>query len=148
MKDVYSYRDGDGNRVYVVRGISDNKLQMAIRHTTTNSVDSHSWGPRFPPGRITNISTSVSGWGSTKPAKMMMAMNAIADLGIGWVNGIGTYGITAADDMPNHGEATYDGNWVAAIQSADEEGRRRLRRFIAALRRCALFSRRIKSVSL
>ncbi len=29
---------------------------------------------------------------------------------------------TEASDMPNHGDATYDGNWVATIQAADEDG--------------------------
>ena len=41
----------------------------------------------------------------------------LSDLGIGFVDGSG---MTA--DMPNFGDATYDGNWVAAVRSADEDG--------------------------
>lgn len=45
---------------------------------------------------------------------------AIADLGIGFVQSIGD-GMTG-DDMPNHGDATYTGDWVAAVQKKDEDG--------------------------
>ena len=41
--------------------------------------------------------------------------------GIGFVQSIGD-GMTAADDMPNFGSATYDGNWVATVQAADPDG--------------------------
>ena len=47
-------------------------------------------------------------------------VNKIADLGIGFVAQYGEAGMT--QDMPNFGEATYNGNWVANIQAADEEG--------------------------
>ena len=45
----------------------------------------------------------------------------IDGLGIGFVQSIGD-GMTAGDDMPNHGSATYDGNWVAAVQEANAHG--------------------------
>ena len=44
----------------------------------------------------------------------------ISDLGIGFVQSIGD-GLTGAD-MPNNGDATYSGNWVANVQRADEDG--------------------------
>ena len=44
----------------------------------------------------------------------------IADLGIGFLQSIDG-GMTGAD-MPNAGEATYNGNWVAAVRSAHAAG--------------------------
>ena len=46
--------------------------------------------------------------------------HAPADLGIGFVQNIGD-GLTGAD-MPNNGDAKYDGSWVANVQKADPEG--------------------------
>ena len=43
-----------------------------------------------------------------------------SDLGIGFVQSIGD-GLTGTD-MPNNGNATYSGNWAAAVQAADEDG--------------------------
>ncbi len=45
----------------------------------------------------------------------------IDGLGIGFVQSIGD-GMTPVADMLNHGEATYNGNWVATIQEADPDG--------------------------
>ena len=44
----------------------------------------------------------------------------IADLGIGFVQSIGD-GLTGAD-MPNNGTGEYEGNWVAAVRAANEDG--------------------------
>ena len=44
-----------------------------------------------------------------------------SSLGIGFVQNFSGEGMTGAD-MPNHGGATYDGNWVAAVQGADDDG--------------------------
>ena len=44
----------------------------------------------------------------------------IADLGIGFVQSIGG-GLTGAD-MPNGGIANYNGDWVAAVREADDDG--------------------------
>ena len=41
--------------------------------------------------------------------------------GIGFVQSIGD-GMTADDDMPNFGSATYNGNWAATVQEADPDG--------------------------
>ena len=43
------------------------------------------------------------------------------DLGIGFVQNFPGGGMTGAD-MPNNGEATYSGSWVAAVQLADDDG--------------------------
>ena len=54
--------------------------------------------------------------------------NTVADLGTGFVNALADgMGMTnpdhaAEDGMPNSGTATYNGNWVANIQEADEQG--------------------------
>ena len=49
----------------------------------------------------------------------------IGALGIGFVNNIGD-GMTpiggGADDMPNNGKATYEGDWVATVQEANVDG--------------------------
>ena len=44
----------------------------------------------------------------------------LSDLGIGFVQSIGDP-LTGAD-MPNNGDATYSGNWAAAVQAEDENG--------------------------
>ena len=50
----------------------------------------------------------------------------LSDLGIGFVQNFSGEGLTTigggSDDMPNGGEAMYNGNWVAAVQSRDEDG--------------------------
>ena len=46
----------------------------------------------------------------------------LSALGIGFVQSIGTHGMTGAD-MPNNGSATYTGNWAATIQAADDAGK-------------------------
>ena len=45
----------------------------------------------------------------------------IADLGIGFVQNWSLSGLTGAD-MPNNGDATYNGNWVATVRAADNDG--------------------------
>ena len=50
----------------------------------------------------------------------------LSDLGIGFVQNFSGEGLTSigggSDDMPNGGGATYNGNWVAAVQAADGDG--------------------------
>ena len=50
----------------------------------------------------------------------------LSDRGIGFVQNYSGGGLTSiggtSDDMPNGGDATYNGNWVAAVQGADEDG--------------------------
>ena len=50
----------------------------------------------------------------------------LADLGIGFVQNWSGEGLTSIgggkDDMPNGGDATFVGNWVAAVRAADEDG--------------------------
>ena len=47
--------------------------------------------------------------------------SAASDFGIGFVQNFAG-APTEASDMPNHGSAIYDGNWVATIQAADPDG--------------------------
>ncbi len=53
-------------------------------------------------------------------AAEMDGSQELSDLGIGFVQSIGD-GLTGAD-MPNNGGAMYSGNWVGAVQRADEDG--------------------------
>ena len=130
-KEVFSYDDPDnaGTTIYVV-------LQTTTIGTTTEVV--------YQPVDIT-----VVGQPDEDDAETLMEVNAsipeatdykhihfgawaalgtpkkdgsqaIDDLGIGFVQSIGD-GLTGAD-MPNNGGATYDGNWVAAVQKADPDG--------------------------
>ena len=59
-------------------------------------------------------------WAGLSAAKATGAQT-IADLGIGFVQSIGT-GMTGAD-MPNSGSASYTGNWVGTVQAADAAGK-------------------------
>ena len=45
--------------------------------------------------------------------------NALATLGVGFVAGLSEM---TGDDMPNHGDATYNGGWIAHVQAADPDG--------------------------
>ena len=64
-------------------------------------------------------------WASLGDAAKSGAQN-LSDLGIGFVQNYSDGGLTpiggTSDDMPNHGSAEYNGNWVAAIQAEDEDG--------------------------
>ena len=50
----------------------------------------------------------------------------LSELGIGFVQNFSGGGLTSiggtSDDLPNSGDATYNGNWAAAVQAADDEG--------------------------
>ena len=50
----------------------------------------------------------------------------LSGLGIGFVQNFSGEGLTpiggGSDDMPNNGSATYNGNWVASVQTRDEDG--------------------------
>ena len=43
---------------------------------------------------------------------------AIADLGTGFVTATADGGGMTGDDMPNHGSATYNGQWVASVRGS------------------------------
>ena len=50
----------------------------------------------------------------------------LSELGFGFVQNFSGVGLTSiggtSDDMPNSGVGTYNGNWAAAVQAADDEG--------------------------
>ena len=58
-------------------------------------------------------------WAALGEAEDDGTQNTLAELGIGFVHNVGDP-MTA--NMPNHGDAIYDGNWVAAVQVADPDG--------------------------
>ena len=53
--------------------------------------------------------------------------NTVADLGIGFVTATPD-GMGMTEEMPNHGTATYNGNYVANVQEADLQGDGTIRR--------------------
>ena len=57
-------------------------------------------------------------WAGLNEANKDTGANTVSDLGIGFVANIGEM----TSNMPNYGEARYQGNWVANVQAADEEG--------------------------
>ena len=59
-------------------------------------------------------------WNALTPATKTTA-DKIADLGIGFVTAVPT-GTGMTEEMPQHGDATYAGNWVANIQGAKVAG--------------------------
>ena len=65
-------------------------------------------------------------WNALTPASKAGAQitpDKVADLGIGFATAQGTgEGMTPADDMPQLGDATYSGNWIANIQAAHPSG--------------------------
>ena len=59
-------------------------------------------------------------WAALGEAAASTGAQTPSALGIGFVQSIGD-GMTG-DDMPNHGDATYKGNWAASVQVADDDG--------------------------
>ena len=57
-------------------------------------------------------------WAGLDNADGATGENAINDLGIGFISALGDI----TEVMPNHGRATYNGNWVATVQQADDDG--------------------------
>ena len=64
-------------------------------------------------------------WAGLKTAADSGAQD-IVDLGTGFVQNHDGSGMTpiggTSDDMPNSGEGTYEGDWVAAVRAADNDG--------------------------
>ena len=58
-------------------------------------------------------------WADLKEAAKATGNNAVSELGVGFVAGLSEM---TGDDMPNHGEATYNGGWIAHVQAADPDG--------------------------
>ena len=59
-------------------------------------------------------------WAGLGDADSITGDNDVTDLGIGFV--VGLSDMTGDSDVPNHGDAIYNGNWVASIQAADDDG--------------------------
>ena len=58
-------------------------------------------------------------WAGLKAANEETGNNAVSELGVGFVAGLSEM---TGDDMPNHGEAFYNGGWIAHVQAADPDG--------------------------
>ncbi len=60
-------------------------------------------------------------WTDLKTIDSVTGDNALDSLGIGFVTALAD-GDGMTEEMPNHGDARYSGNWVAAIQALDDDG--------------------------
>ena len=128
-QQIYYYRTGaeDDARTKNV----DESKGFLRRTGTVNNADGTTTYNYFPvvvvrgvkvPAKADFVHLHYGVWNSLKP-ETKTTPNTITDLGIGFVTAIGDgEGMTAADDMPQLGDASYSGNWVANIQAADVSG--------------------------
>ena len=136
VKEVFSYVDDQDNAdaeddvtVYVVLGTT--ATTEGVTTVTYRHVNIKVTGPTVDEV-VTEMEVNASipeatdykhihfgAWAALGEAKKN-GTQAPADLGIGFVQSIGD-GLTGAD-MPNNGDATYDGSWVANVQKADPDG--------------------------
>ena len=144
---VYSYRDDNGHKVYVVEaertvvpGVTEVTYQSVQTHVAVNrdgkddtgveqdeataaGVTDHAAGDELVqvtaklPGRAAYDHIHFGTW-----AELNDDGTDVGGLGIGFVQNIGD-GMTPVADMLNHGTATYNGNWVATVQQADVDGK-------------------------
>ena len=127
--EVFSYVDTNDATVYVVLGTTSTTGTATT--VTYRPVDIKVTGPMVDE-EDTEMEVNASipeatdykhihfgAWAALGTPKKD-GSQAIDDLGIGFVQSIGD-GLTGAD-MPNNGDATYDGNWVATVQKADPDG--------------------------
>ncbi len=61
-------------------------------------------------------------WASLGKNDDMTGKQEVSELGIAFVQNFTGAGMTEDEEMPNNGDAKYEGNWVANIQEADEDG--------------------------
>ena len=143
----YFVDDGDGNpnnardddpandeRVYVVRGPATTSGDGETTTITYENVDIHITDVDRDGDADTDNALEVTAkipeateykhihfgvWAGLGDAEKDGSQE-LDNLGIGFVQSIGD-GLSG-DDMPNNGDATYSGNWVAAIRAADEDG--------------------------
>ena len=116
-----SERSEDGTTTYVYRAV-DIHITLASRGVpdTVGFVDTRDVEVTVSladPTDYKHINFGV--WAGLGEAEKN-GIQAIADLGVGFVQSIGD-GMTT-DDMPNHGNAMYNGDWVAAVQKQDLDG--------------------------
>ena len=115
----------------------DESKQFLRRTGTTNNSDGTTTYAYEPVNVVSGIKIPVAAefqhmhyglWNSLTPATKTSS-DKVADLGIGFVTAIADGdGMTDADDMPQLGDATYSGNWVANIQAADGGGKGLIKR--------------------
>ena len=129
-KEVFSYDDpaNAGTTIYVVLAST---TVAADTRVTYQRVDITVPGPVVDDETtVMEVNASIpeatdykhihfGAWAALGEAKKDGTQTS-ADLGIGFVQSIGD-GLTGAD-MPNNGDATYDGSWVANVQKADPDG--------------------------
>ena len=139
-KEVFSY-DVDGTPAYVVLdtttvGDDDDVVsyQRVDITATTRGVEDEDGGEQVPMTQVTATIPEATEykhihfgvWAALGAAEEDDGMQMPSNLGIGFVQNYSGGGLTSiggtSDDMPNSGDATYNGNWVAAVQGADEDG--------------------------
>ena len=136
---VYSYLNADDEPVYLVydserkeegdSGTTTYVYRMVNIVVAESRPDGDDDGEVADPGQVTaNIPEATDYdhihfgvWASLKENG-----TDVGGLGIGFVQNYSSGGLTSigggSDDMPNGGDATYNGNWVAAVQMRDEDG--------------------------
>ncbi len=136
---VYSYVNTDGETVYLVEDMSTRettgtgdtaRTEYTYQHVDITAVslpDSDDEDTALDEGQVTGKIPAAAEykhihfgvWAGLGAAKDD-GSQAIADLGIGFVQNHSGSGQTA--NMPLQGDATYEGDWVATVQAADEDG--------------------------
>ena len=114
---VYYY-ETSGGRVYVRAAgstVADNETTYNYDVLTTRK------GAKIPRGNdYEHLHFGL--WADLKTIDSVTGDNVLDSLGIGFVTALAD-GDGMTEDMPNHGDARYNGNWVAAIQAQDEDGK-------------------------
>ena len=112
---LYSYTNADGEKEHVrVEGSATSVTTGAVVTNTYQHVTIRA-GAKIP--EATEYSHLHFGVWSGLNGEAD-GTNTVADLGIGFVANIGEM----TSNMPNFGAATYDGNWVANVQAANDDG--------------------------
>ena len=133
-KEVFSYVDvGDGNAKKYVVLTTDSTTDGTTTYTYTNvdvtadhDGDTDQADATPETGVMAGLPEKTAydhihfGVWAALAAAAKDGTHGIDSLGIGFVQSIGD-GMTGAD-MPNHGTATYNGDWAATVQASDPDG--------------------------
>ena len=112
--------------VYYYETNTGNNYVIFVSHTITGGDSMYNWQPvdtrkgaKAPaPAGYSQIHFGV--WAGLTTADSSTGENEYSELGIGFVQNFTLDGMT--ETMPNHGTATYNGNWVATVQEMDPDG--------------------------
>ena len=103
-EDAFPDDGVDSTKMFLERNVMDGVTSYQLVRVIEVSVDNATGFKHLHYG----LWNGISGTG----------VNSVADLGIGFVAGLSEM----TQDMPNFGDATYNGNWVGNVQAEDPEG--------------------------